>query len=389
MDHEHGSGLQIVVTKSEQRTQLHPQGASTSAGFSGTPFASGEFVAKGALSLPAKLEEEQLSSVFESYVRYYAAGDGHTARAKRYDLEHFLKFLSAGRSPLEVRVNDWTLQSTKDFIESRLQIGEAPSTVARRLATLKHVGRTLAERVAGYINPAREAKAPVFHPSRPQGLTAEEIGLLRSAAEHLHEGSKDPFASARNRTLVEILLSTGLRADEIRLLTVQQISDDLSWLSNVRTKGKKFRNVYLDSSVRDTLRDYLELREQVLLERNADYAALTAAQRGRFPVFISLYRVSLDDPMSYGLSPKTVWRIVYDIGLRAQVLAARPMGNLHPHKLRHTFAHGLLDSSKDVRLVAQALGHSDVRTTMRYTERTDEHIAQAIEAQRDRERQSS
>lgn len=52
---------------------------------------------------------------------------------------------------------------------------------------------------------------------------------------------------------------------------------------------------------------------------------------------------------------------------------------LHPHLLRHSFALDLLDSSSDVRLVAQALGHSDVRVTMRYTERRDAEVAEALE----------
>ena len=55
---------------------------------------------------------------------------------------------------------------------------------------------------------------------------------------------------------------------------------------------------------------------------------------------------------------------------------------LHPHLLRHSYALELLESSNDVRLVAQALGHSDVRITMRYTERKDEEIAQALEHSR-------
>jgi site-specific recombinase XerD len=47
--------------------------------------------------------------------------------------------------------------------------------------------------------------------------------------------------------------------------------------------------------------------------------------------------------------------------------------------MRHTFAHRLLETTNDIRLVAQALGHSDVRVTMKYTERTDEDVARAME----------
>jgi site-specific recombinase XerD len=52
---------------------------------------------------------------------------------------------------------------------------------------------------------------------------------------------------------------------------------------------------------------------------------------------------------------------------------------LHPHLLRHTYAVDLLEDSKDIRLVAQALGHADVRITMRYTERSNEEVAAARE----------
>jgi integrase/recombinase XerC len=57
---------------------------------------------------------------------------------------------------------------------------------------------------------------------------------------------------------------------------------------------------------------------------------------------------------------------------------------LHPHLLRHTYATELLEGSKDIRLVAQALGHSDVRVTMRYTERGNEEVASALEHTRNR-----
>src|SRR5262249_41184246 len=145
------------------------------------------------------------------------------------------------------------------------------------------------------------------------------------------------------------------------------------------TKGKKFRNVYLDTAIRPLFEEYLAMREQMLLERYSDYRELTPQATQRFPVFISLYRADISNPQSFGLAPETIWRIIASFGAKAQASATSPIGSLHPHKLRHTFAHGLLDSSKDVRLVAQALGHSDVRTTMRYTERSDEHIASAIE----------
>ena len=327
-----------------------------------------------------QLSEESLKKVAENYIQYYAAGESHTARAKRYDLQHFLEFIAGSPHQIErVLVSDWTLQVTQNFVDYRLSLGETPATVSRRLATIKHFGRTLAERVHGYINPAREVKGPVLQTSRPHGLTQEEIELLREAALLGETSSTRSFNAIRNRFLLELLLATGLRADEVRLLVMAQVSEDLSWLKNVKTKGRKFRNVYLDTHIREHFRDYIQSREVELQDKFPLLSKIEKSLAGKFPVLISTYRADIGRPLSFGLSPKTVWRIIADFGKKAQALSTKQMTNLHPHKLRHTFAHGLLDSSKDVRLVAQALGHSDVRTTMRYTERTDEELAKAIE----------
>ena len=68
-----------------------------------------------------------------------------------------------------------------------------------------------------------------------------------------------------------------------------------------------------------------------------------------------------------------MWRAINELSLDKE---------LHPHLLRHSYALDLLNSSNDIRLVAQALGHGDVRTTMRYTERSEEEIASALEKSR-------
>jgi len=317
------------------------------------------------------LASRPLKDIIENYLSYYAAGAEDSG------------------SQIVVKLSDWTLQSTKNFVDSRLALGESPATVSRRLATVKHFGRTLAERFHGFINPAREARAPSFKTTNPGSLDAEEIQLLLLACRALREKS-ETFINGRNALLVELLLSTGLRADEVRLLTWGQVSEDFSWLKGVKTKGKKFRNVYLDSEVRSLLFNY---REACLAEYANKFPPLGSADLKPYPAFPSFYRANAAKPKSFHLSPKSVWRIVSDLGKSASALRdlsaegqsddesspKKSVGGLHPHKLRHTFAHGLLDSSKDIRLVAQALGHSDVRTTMRYTERGDEEIAQAIE----------
>lgn len=326
----------------------------------------------------------KLEEIINSYIRYYASGEGHTAKAKRYDLFYFLKFLSNFNTP--VLVEHWTLQKTKDFIDSRLSKGEAPATVSRRLATIKHFGRTLSDRIPGFINPAREVKSPTYKLEKPQGLSADIIALLKESAQSLLLEKSNSFPPYRNMVLLELLLGTGLRADEVRLLKRSQLSEDGAWLKNVKTKGKKFRDVYIHEQLSPLFLEYLNVSKEYIINTMPEAGHLNLQQWAQFPVFISTRGASVVNPESFTVAPKTLWRVVSEIGKRARSLTTDDIPNLHPHKLRHAFAHGLLDSSNDIRLVAQALGHSDVRTTMRYTERSKEELRKAIEVSREKGR---
>lgn len=313
-----------------------------------------------------------LQSALDSYVRYYASGSTHTARAKRLDLNHFLIFLKDFKgysNKTKLLLSDWDFSSMQHFMDACLSKGEAPATVARRLATLKHMGRTLAEKIRGFVNPTKEIKPPKPRALRPQALTKREIRSIQKLAnERMQE--KHSFIRFRNRTVFNFLIDTGLRADEVRLLRISQIDEALEWIKNVRTKGRRYRNVYITSAMRPELLEYLKARTE---ELKRFFPNLNKQQDRALPLFISTYGASPLKPDSFLMGTKTLWRAVRELS------SAKP---LHPHLLRHSYALDLLDNSNDVRLVAQALGHSDVRTTMRYTERKDEEIARALEKSR-------
>ncbi len=324
------------------------------------------------LATSKDLTKASLEMVVQSYVRYFAAGASHTARAKRLDLAHFLKFLTNYRSVSKsekLKVADWDFSSVQRFVDQALARGEAAATVARRLATIKHMGRSLAEKIPGFINPAREVRGPKIKPIFPKALSTKEIANAKASAKQ-RLGQRDSFIRARNQMLLEFLLDTGLRAEEVRLLKLGQLDERYEWIANVRTKGRRFRNVYVTSAIRDKLGAYLKLREHHLRKR---FGKVTVAQNRNLPLFISTYRAALAKPESLQMGPKSVWRAINELS------AGTP---LHPHLLRHSYAIDLLDSSSDIRLVAQALGHSDVRVTMRYTERKESEIAKALEKSR-------
>jgi integrase/recombinase XerC len=320
----------------------------------------------------ANLDDTPLLSAIDSYIRYWAAGSTHTSRAKRLDLQHFLEFLAELRGYAradKLKVSDWDHSCVQSFVDEALAKGESPATVARRLATIKHMGRTLSERVPGFVNPAREVKTPKIKPGKPKALSKTEISAVKlRAQERLTD--KSSFTRLRNEMLLNFLLDTGLRADEVRLLKLGQLDESLEWIKNVRTKGKHYRNVYITSAIREQLKGYLALRAEKLA---AIFQKCSRAQDRSLPLFISAYKAVPGKPETFLMGSKTIWRAVNELSAQTR---------LHPHLLRHSYAMELLGSSNDVRLVAQALGHSDVRITMRYTERTDDQIAAALEKSR-------
>lgn len=318
------------------------------------------------------IQQMSFSKIVDSYIRYYASTNSHTARAKRLDLKHFVDFLSSLRGfskPEKLKVRDWDFSSVQRFVDDSLRRGESPATVSRRLATLKHMGRTFSEKVAGFINPAREVKAPKVNPHTPQAIARTEVRSIKAKAQ-ARQKEKDSFIRFRNKTLLEFLLDTGLRAEEVRLLRMNQIDDSLEWIENVRTKGRRYRNVYITSEMRPTLKNYLEERTKIMQKF---YPKFSKHLDRTHPLFISTYDAVPGKPDSFLMGSKSIWRAINELSRDTP---------LHPHLLRHSYAHDLLSNSKDIRLVAQALGHSDVRITMRYTERSDHEIAEALEKTR-------
>jgi len=317
----------------------------------------------------ANADKIKLKKIVDGYLRYYAHDSTHTSRAKQLDLQKFLKCLAAQEgfsSPEKLTIEHFSSSSVKQFVEDLLAEGEAPATVSRRLATIKHMGRSLAEKIAGFTNPTQGIKAPRVNPTKPKALSPHEVKSVREVAVE-RQDQRQSFTRFRNQFLFEFFIETGLRADEVRLLRRGQIDESHEWIKNVRTKGKRYRNVYIPSTLRESLEQYLLKREDQLKRL---FSKLTVGEDKKLPFFISLYGAKAKEPDSFLMGAKTIWRAINELSSKTP---------LHPHLLRHSFATDLLDSSKDVRLVSQALGHSDVRVTMRYTERTEQHIAAAME----------
>ena len=159
----------------------------------------------------------------------------------------------------------------------------------------------------------------------------------------------DGLKSLRDKAILELLFSTGLRVSELcslsRDLDLQK--DEFS----VRGKGEKVRVVFLSDSAKEALKKYLAKR--------ADIDDALFIRLGR--------RVSkLDKQDSLRLTPRSVERIVARYAIKAGISK-----KVTPHVLRHQFATDLLQNGADIRSVQIMLGHSSISTTQIYTHVTD------------------
>jgi integrase/recombinase XerC len=240
-----------------------------------------------------------------------------TRRSYRVDLEHFARWLESRRLPLEeLGVRELT-EYAADLGRGRARL--APASIARRLAAVRSFLRTA-------LGPARVPDAALT-PRRSRRLPdpprTAEIDQMLSDLE-----GDGPLA-LRNRALVELIYSAGLRSAEAVGLDLGDVDFEQE-LVRVRGKGGKERVVPLGEESSLWLARYLEhARPQ-----------LAAGAENAF--FLSVRGRRLDTSTLRRVSP-------------------------HPHRLRHAFATHLLEGGADLRTIQELLGHSSLSTTQIYS----------------------
>ncbi|MFH1955778.1 MAG: tyrosine-type recombinase/integrase [Patescibacteria group bacterium] len=166
----------------------------------------------------------------------------------------------------------------------------------------------------------------------------------------------------RDRAILEVLFSTGLRVGELVKLNATDVKNAFdSKEFNVIGKGRKVRTVYLSDSAVLWLKKYLSLRKD-------DYKPLFLRYSGKLP--------ELNDPdgESFRLTVRSIQRLVKKYALKAGISI-----DATPHTLRHTFATDLLTKGADLRSVQELLGHSNIQTTQIYTHLTNPQLKEVFE----------
>lgn len=184
-------------------------------------------------------------------------------------------------------------------------------------------------------------------------LELDEVTRLIEAAD----GAS--LRERRDRAILELLFSAGLRVSELTGLDRNQVNLGKGEFS-VRGKGSKLRVVFLSDAARAALERYLDKRTDM------DPA-----------LFISLPKKGLGKERKNGslrLTDRSVQRLVKRCAVKAGIVK-----DVHPHTLRHSFATDLLHNGADIRAVQSMLGHSSITTTQIYTHVTNERLREIHE----------
>lgn len=262
----------------------------------------------------------------------------HTCSAYAADLQQFAGYLENGGRTGPISSGD-----VVDFLVSMRETGLSGASLARKLAALRAYHKWAVETRRLPSDPTGSIEVPRRRRPLPKTLTVDEVEALLSATDG------DEPRAVRDRALIEMLYSCGLRVSELTQLTLYDI-DHGNRVLKVMGKGSRERLMPLPDLLLEVVDRYLE-RGRPTLKPLARETHLFLNERGR------------------GLSRVGVFKI-----LRARALAAGLARSPSPHVLRHSFATHMIDGGADVRMVQELLGHASVSTTEIYTHVSREKI---------------
>jgi integrase/recombinase XerD len=288
--------------------------------------------------------EPQIRS-FLNYLRVEKGLSTNTLNAYRRDLEKFAAFAAKRGLTLE----QFTHSDVIDFLRTLYLRKLDSRTVARHLVTIRHLFRFAFTEGMIKENPAANVAAPKFRRSLPEFLSLEEVDRL------LRQPDITTTLGLRDKAMIELLYSTGLRVSELCGLKAADIQLEAGCLRCIG-KGSKERLVPVGRAALDLVMQYMKKsRPEILGERTSPYL---------FPTRIGT-----------AINRIAFWKILSAYGRKAGL--RKP---LTPHMLRHSFATHLLDRGADLRSVQMMLGHADIATTQIYTHVVEERLKQVYKA---------
>lgn len=285
-----------------------------------------------------------MNELLESFIKHLSNERNyseHTVKAYRGDLENFRDFLLKEEKEIE----DADIATINAYV-STLYGKNSPSSVERKVSAIRSFFSYLVRKGLATQNPAKLVRTPKKEKHLPVFLSVDEVFNLVD----VKDSEKNPLR-VRDRAVLELLYSSGLRVSELAGATLADLSMGEA-IMRVRGKGNKERIVPVGSKALSALGEYLDIRET--LKPASDRIFLNS--RGG------------------GITTRSLARIIKKYGLVSGISK-----NVSPHVLRHSFATHLLAGGADLRAIQEMLGHASLSTTQRYTHLSVERIMEVYD----------
>ena len=301
---------------------------------------------------------------FLDYLKLERHFSDYTVRSYGADLQQFSQFLigeiggnygqsvkttPAGTS-LDARFNTCETMTVREFLAYLAAMNYTKSTTARKLATLRSFYKFQIRRGAVSVNPLSTVRTPKQERRLPKCLELDNVQRLLEAP------GDDDILSVRDKAMLEVLYSSGIRVSELVELELADLDLDEGVL-RVKGKGRKDRLTPIGSQAINALKRYFTMRQadpkmhheptgRVFLNKHGE-ALSTRSVRRKLDKYLTIA----------GLDP-----------------------GISPHTLRHSFATHLLNNGADLRSVQELLGHQSLSTTQVYTHLTTKRMKEVYDA---------
>ena len=283
---------------------------------------------------------DDLISDFQTYLRVERNVSGHTRTAYMADLEEFVEFLQRNNFiKNQDGIAGIETETIRAYLGHLFRQKLKKVTINRKISSLRAFYKYLIRNGKTKSNPAAMLRTAKTEKYMPNFLSVDEMFELLNAQ------SDSSISGLRDRAMLELFYSSGLRLSELAGLNVTDLDFNQA-LVKVRGKGRKERIVPIGGPALKAIQEYLAKTGAARKKADADIF--------KNPLFLNVRGARI--------TGRSIARIVDEATKKSGIGR-----KISPHALRHTFATHLLNAGADLRSIQELLGHESLSTTQKYT----------------------
>ena len=279
------------------------------------------------------MKNTDILALYRDYLITERDASENTMSSYMRDLRQLQEYLQQEKGSTLLEGNETDLQ---DYIEHLREAGKSVSTIARNIASWKNFYQYLILQNLTEKNPARSLSAGKAEHKLPEILTNKEVELL------LQQPKASDAKGTRDKAMLELMYATGVRVSELIDLNVGDVNLQSASIRCFSKNRERFIPMYPYAVT--ILRDYMD-HVRTSLVSSSENEALFVNMNGE------------------RMSRQGFWKIIKYYQNKAKIKK-----DITPHMLRHSFAAHLLENGADLKSVQKMLGHSDISSTLFYTQ---------------------